>query len=421
MNFLRRPWNSTIRVRLTLLYAVSFFLAGLVLIGLMYFQLNRVTNQMLIVRSDLVESPADNSEPPPAIFRLLPPLPGEQDRSADTAYATLAEPPGPLVRMRAQMRMAREETLERIMLVSTVSLVAISAIATLLGWLLAGQTLKPLRQITTTARGIANRNLHQRIALEGPEDEIKDLANTLDDMLERLDKAFEGQQRFIANASHELRTPLAINRTLIEVAMMKETGPDSRLAQLGSTLLAVNQRHERLMDGLLMLASSEQEIADPQMVELADVATRVLNDSVDMARSTGVEVRSHLATATCTGDPALLESLIQNLVDNAIRYNLPESGWIEVNTGTEAGGHAMVSVENSGPLIPAGEMSRLFEPFRRLSSTERLADSSSTWDRRGAGLGLSIVRSIVTSHGGYLNAAPREEGGLLINILLPMP
>jgi signal transduction histidine kinase len=324
-----------------------------------------------------------------------------------------------IVALRAQIRAARTETLQRITAVSVASLIALSAIATVLGWLLAGQALRPLRRITATARGIADRNLHQRIALDGPEDEIKQLADTLDDMLERLDRAFDSQQRFIANASHELRTPLAINRTLIEVAMMKEARPDAPLLQLGSTLLAVNQRHERLIDGLLMLASSEQEIAHPQVLDLTAIAEQVLRQSAEMARLAAIEVRSQLESATCRGDPVLIERLLQNLVDNAIRYNVPASGWVRVNTGTDATGRATISVENTGPLIPSYELPRLFEPFRRLSSTERVADSSGALGRRGAGLGLSIVRAIVASHGGQLDALAREEGGLLIRISLP--
>lgn len=229
-----------------------------------------------------------------------------------------------------------------------------------------------------TVRGIADRNLHQRVAMDGPQDEIKDLADTLDGMLGRLDRAFDSQQRFIANAAHELRTPLAINRTLIEVAMLKDARPESPLTQVGSTLLAVNRRHEMLIDGLLMLAGSEQQIADPQDVDI-----------------------------------------VHNLVDNALRYNLAADGWVQVSTGQDPQGRAMLAVENSGPVIPAYEVPRLFEPFRRLSSTERLADQAGVLRRRGAGLGLSIVQAIADSHRGEVQASAREQGGLVIRVLLP--
>jgi signal transduction histidine kinase len=310
--------------------------------------------------------------------------------------------------------------LKRVMTVSILSLVGVGVFAALLGWLLAGQTLQPLRQVTLTVRGIADRNLHQRIAMQGPQDEIKDLADTLDDMLGRLDRAFDSQQRFIANASHELRTPLAINRTLVEVAMLKETRPDSPLQQLGSTLLAVNQRHEKLIDGLLMLASSEQQVADPQEADLAEIAGHVLGEAASMARTAGVTLRQQLDAAPCRGDPVLLERLIQNLVDNAIRYNVAD-GWLSVATATDGQGRACITVENPGPVIPSYEVPRLFEPFRRLASAERVADGSGSLGRRGAGLGLSIVRAIVASHGGSVQAVPREEGGLSIRIALPVP
>lgn len=306
-----------------------------------------------------------------------------------------------------------------VLVVSSLSLVAVGLGAGLLGWLLAGQALQPLRQITTTVRGIADRNLHQRIAMQGPQDEIKDLADTLDDMLGRLDRTFDSQQRFIANASHELRTPLAINRTLIEVAMLKDEKQGASFSQLGATLLSVNQRHEQLIDGLLMLATSEQEIANPGVVDLAEIAGHVVTESAVMTRTAGVELRSQFDAAICQGDGVLLERLVQNLVDNAIRYNLPSGGWLSIATATTAQGEASVLVENSGPLIPSYEVPRLFEPFRRLSSTERLADGSGNMARRGAGLGLSIVHAIVTSHRGNVQATSRPEGGLSIRVVLP--
>lgn len=401
--------NATIRTRLTLIYAGAFFIAGAVLITVMYFQINQAIGQQLIVRSVLVNPPPNTEEPRGVTpFQLKLPSAGE-DSPVDHL----------LTGAQAQMRDARTAALKRVMTVSILSLVGVGVFAALLGWLLAGQTLQPLRQVTLTVRGIADRNLHQRIAMQGPQDEIKDLADTLDDMLGRLDRAFDSQQRFIANASHELRTPLAINRTLVEVAMLKETRPDSPVQQLGGTLLAVNQRHEKLIDGLLMLASSEQEVADPQDADLAEIAGHVLSESVAMARAAGVELRPQLEAAPCRGDPVLLERLAQNLVENAIRYNIA-AGWVSVATSTDAGGQACLTVENPGPVIPSYEVPRLFEPFRRLASTERQADGSGSLGRRGAGLGLSIVRAIVTSHGGSVQAAPREQGGLSIRIMLPV-
>jgi signal transduction histidine kinase len=410
VNVLRKKWSSTIRVRLTALYGGAFFLAGFVLIGVMYLQLTQVIGQQLVLKSFIV-GPPPTEQRAPTEFRLQLP-PGAERAMAPPGVGVLAE-------LQAQMRDARAAALKRVMVISVASLVGVGILAVALGWLMAGRALQPLRQITTTVRSIADRNLHQRIAMEGPQDEIKDLSDTLDDMLARLDRVFDSQQRFIANASHELRTPLAINRTLIEVAMLKEPRPESPLVQLGSTLLAVNQRHERLIEGLLMLASGEQEIADPQDVELAEIARHVLLEAAVMARRAAVEVRSRIEPATCRGDAVLLERLIQNLVDNAIRYNLPAEGWISVATSLDAQGGACIDVENSGSVIPSYEVPRLFEPFRRLASTERLADGSHGMGRRGAGLGLSIVRAIVTSHGGSVSATPRPEGGLAVHVNLP--
>lgn len=413
MNVLRKKWNSTIRVRLTLLYGGAFFLAGFVLIGVMYLQLTQAIGQQLVLKSVIV-GPTPTEPHARTDFRLqLPP-------GVEPSVAGLPPPgAGVLADLQDQMRDARAAALKRVMVISVVSLVGTGILAVALGWLMAGRALQPLRQITATVRNIADRNLHQRIAMEGPQDEIKDLSDTLDDMLARLDRVFDSQQRFIANASHELRTPLAINRTLIEVAMLKEPRQESAVAQLGSNLLAVNERHERLIEGLLMLASGEQEIADPHDVELDEIARHVLVEAAVTARKAGVEVRSRIEPAPSRGDAVLLERLFQNLVDNAIRYNIPIEGWISVVTSLDANGNPCIDVENSGPLIPSYEVPRLFEPFRRLASTERLADGSQSMGRRGAGLGLSIVRAIVTSHGGSVSATARPEGGLAVHVNLP--
>jgi signal transduction histidine kinase len=282
------------------------------------------------------------------------------------------------------------------------------------GWLLAGRALRPLQDITATARRVADRSLHERIALNGPDDEIKDLADTFDAMLARLDRAFDSQRRFVANASHELRTPLTINRTLIEVALDNPQASES-LRQLGTALLAVNQRHERLIDGLLTLASSEQRITDPTPVDLADIVRRIATESQAAAQQAGVEIRTALASAPVAGDPALLERLAQNLIDNAIRYNLAERGWVAVTSGLDDG-TAQLTVENPGPLVPTYELPSLFEPFRRLATTERRATQGGN---HGAGLGLSIVRSVARAHGGDVHAVPRPGGGLTIHVRIP--
>jgi signal transduction histidine kinase len=378
----RRRWRSTIRVRLTLLYAGAFFLAGAVLVALLYLYLRLVL--------------AHQVGPASSLQHLTPDVQGA---------------------LRAQLQRDRDATLDTMLVASLILLGVVGVVAGGFGWLLAGRALQPLQQITATARRVADRSLHERIALDGPDDEIKDLADTLDGMLERLDRAFDGQARFVANASHELRTPLTINRTLIEVALANPEASES-MRQLGATLLAVNQRHERLIDGLLTLASSEQRIADPTPVDLADIARHVTIESEDAARVAGVEVRAELRPAATEGDPALLERLTQNLVDNAVRYNLTRDGWVSVVTDAD-GDEVHLTVENAGPPIRPYEVPGLFDPFRRLPAAERIADAAAPSMGRGAGLGLSIVRSVARAHGGDVHASPRADGGLTVRVRLP--
>jgi signal transduction histidine kinase len=382
---MKRWWRSTIRVRLTLLYAGAFFLAGAILVAVMYLYLGLSLDHQLSGRATSTE----------------------QLRSHEV-------PPGLADQLQTQLRQGRDDTLRAMLIASLVALGVIGIAAAGFGWLLAGRALQPLQDITATARRVAEGSLHERIALDGPDDEIKDLADTFDAMLERLDRAFDSQRRFVANASHELRTPLTINRTLIEVALDNPHASES-LRQLGTTLLAVNQRHERLIDGLLTLASSEQRITDPIPVDLADIVRRIATESQAAAQQAGVEIRTALASAPVAGDPALLERLAQNLIDNAIRYNLAEHGWVAVTSGIDDG-TAQLTVENPGPTVPPYELPSLFDPFHRLATTERRAPVSGN---HGAGLGLSIVRSVAHAHGGDVHAVPRRDGGLTIHVRIP--
>jgi signal transduction histidine kinase len=386
-------WRSTIRVRLTLLYAGAFFLAGAALVALMYIYLGQALDRQLTARV--------------GITRHLPEQVAAQPGSQESNHALQED-------LRVQFQQDRDDTLDAMLIASLIALGVVGVIAGGFGWLLAGRALHPLQQITATARRVADRSLHERIAFDGPRDEVKDLADTFDAMLERLDHAFDSQRRFVANASHELRTPLTINRTLIEVALDNPHATEA-LRQLGGTLLAVNQRHERLIDGLLTLASSEQRITDPTSVDLADIARHLTTEARDAVHSADADIRTHLQPAPVAGDPVLLERLTQNLLDNAIRYNLPEHGQITITTGT-VDDHAQLTVENTGPPVPPYELPSLFEPFRRLATTERITTRSGT---HGAGLGLSIVRSVAHAHGGDINASPREDGGLTVRVRLP--
>jgi len=286
---------------------------------------------------------------------------------------------------------------------------AVGVVATTVGWLVSGHLLRPLRQITATAQRIAGRTLHRRIALDMPAGgEVKSLADSFDSMLDRLDHAFAGQSRFISNAAHELKTPLALNRTLVEVAMMRPGCPPE-VHQLGENLLAVNARHERLIDSLLTLARAEDAMSERVIVDLADLGAAATARIAVFAGTRGVSVSSELLAAPTIGDPILLEQMINNLVDNAIRYNAPD-GWVRISTA-QRGTAAEVVVSNAGAHISPHEVPVLFEPFRRL--TDRVGSAG------GNGLGLSIVRAVVRAHDGAVSAYPRPEGGLTVRVTLP--
>ena len=388
MKILGFPW--TIRTRLSLLYASAFFLAGVALVVFMYLFLGQVIDQQFMIRT----APG------------TPPL--------EAAPGDLAE--GRRI-IDIMIRRARVDTLQTVLIASLIIVAILTVLAGIIGWLVAGQALQPLRNITGTARRVAERSLHQRIALAGPQDEIKDLADTLDDMLERLDRSFDSQRRFVANASHELRTPLTIARTLIEVALL-DAEDDSKVKQLGTTLLAVNQRHEKLTDGLLTLASSEQRAANFEPVDVSEIAGQAAADMRSIADKAGVALEVDLQPGVVMGDAFLLERLIQNLVENGIQYNLPEGGFVRAST-RGAGDSTELVVENTGPVVPAYDVPGLFEPFRRLATTDRMAGTTRAAIVRGAGLGLSIVRSVAHTHGGTVEAIPRDGGGLVVRVHIP--
>jgi signal transduction histidine kinase len=392
-----------VRVRLTLLYGIAFFAAGTVLVtGLYLLVTHTLSTQLGSGKSTIVIGTGPGTTSGTAVSGE----PGAAGGPAGTPTAALEQAQR---QVDALTERARSSTLHTLLVESLLALGVVGLAGGGLGWAMAGRALRPIHTITATARRVADRSLHERIALDGPRDEVKELADTFDAMLERLDQAFEGQRRFVANASHELRTPLAINRTLVEVALGRpDASPD--VHQLGATLLAVNERHERLIDGLLTLARSETELGDRALVDLAVVAAHVTAQAGDEARAAGVEVHGSFGPAPVTGDPILVERLVQNLVHNGIRHNGP-GGWVSVDTAA-SGGHAELVVSNTGPVVAPYEVPGLFEPFRRLAS-DRVGSA------RGAGLGLSIVRSVVQAHRGQLRADARDGGGLVVRVALP--
>jgi signal transduction histidine kinase len=313
--------------------------------------------------------------------------------------------------MNACVNEQRQHALDNLLSRSLLALLGLAVIAFAFGYAMAGRVLSPLGRILRTARAVAGSDLSRRIELDGPDDEIKELADTFDDMLERLQRAFTAQQRFVGNASHELRTPLAINRTLLEVHL-SDPGAPVELQQLGKTLLATNERSEQLVEGLLLLARSDNQIVERKPVDLAEVASQAVDQMHGEAEAKGVRIRGERAPVVVQGNGVLLERIALNLVQNAVRYNIPEGGWVEVTTEVQHG-QAVLVVSNTGPVVPAYEIDNLFEPFTRLR-TER------TGSDKGVGLGLSIARSVARAHGGHITAQPREGGGLMMRVTLPI-
>ncbi|MFF4474269.1 sensor histidine kinase [Streptomyces sp. NPDC001599] len=390
------PWlRPTIRIRLTLLYGGMFLIAGILLLSIIYLlaaQAVRTGNEPLYKIVDFTDLKVSSSTCPVVDNGGL---------SLSDFNAAISDC------MDHQRKVALDNLLSR----SLLALLGLAVIAFAFGYAMAGRVLSPLGRITRTARAVAGSDLSRRIELDGPDDELKELADTFDDMLERLQRAFTAQQRFVGNASHELRTPLAINRTLLEVHL-SDPGAPVELQQLGKTLLATNERSELLVEGLLLLARSDNQIVERKPVDLAEVAGQAVDQVHAEADSKGVEIRGTRDAAVVQGNGVLLERIALNLVQNAVRYNIAEQGWVEVTTAVE-GGQAVLVVTNTGPVVPAYEVDNLFEPFRRLR-TER------TGSDKGVGLGLSIARSVARAHGGHISAQPREGGGLVMRVTLPV-
>jgi signal transduction histidine kinase len=289
---------------------------------------------------------------------------------------------------------------------------AAAVIALAGAWWLAGRFLRPLKEITTTAQEISATNLDRRLDLRGPNDELTALGKTLDDLFARLGNSFESQRTFVANASHELLTPLAGQRTLLQVALADPNADAQTLRTTCEEALALSSHQERVIDALLTLATSEQGVERWEPVDLAALARDIVLSLQQHAARQGIHIHTAFTEATATGDPRLLDSLITNLVDNALRHNHP-NGRIEISTTTREG-RAILSVSNTGPTIPANEVARLFQPFQRLGK-ERIGSND------GHGLGLAIVGAIAAAHAARVSARPRSDGGLTIEISFPTP
>jgi signal transduction histidine kinase len=391
----------TVRARLTLLYTGLFAACGAIIVAVSYILMARlpVLGQDPQPSRVLVGGRLRNIPDVPA--SILAQCQAQQnpvnpDKTAMSQCVSLLEQQG------AQHQQTL--TLSHLLQYSLITLAVVLALAAILGWIFAGRVLRPVQQITMAARAASEHNLSARVALRGPRDELRELAQTFDDMLARLQAAFESQQRFMANASHELRTPLAVMRATIDVVLGNPDSTPDDLRGMAVDNRAAVDHAEHLIGALLLLARNERGLSVREDVDLATTAEDVL-DSADVG---DCRVNAVLEPAVIAGDPVLSERLVANLVDNATRYNVPGGDiWITTSSTTDG---SQLTVANTGPVIGASEAGRIFQPF------ERLSDRTS---HDGFGLGLAIVASIAAVHGGTVAALPRPDGGLCVTVTIP--
>ncbi|SMD27402.1 sensor histidine kinase [Kibdelosporangium aridum] len=363
----------TLRWRLTLLHTAMFGVVASVVVVMVYLQ-----NRVVIMNIGPFDEAAG------------PALPTGREPAQETSHSVAIQ---------------RNEALGSLITQWIITLAVMTVLAGLLAWWVTGRVLKRVHRMTSQARRISTANLHERLALAGPGDEIRELADTFDALLARLENAFNAQARFIANASHELRTPLTVARTTLQIGLATKD-PD-RVDRVREELLRNNDQCIRLINGLLALARGEQGALREDPVDLAEVVTEVIGELTAARRADGPRLQIGVPTGcTVLGDPVLVAQLVRNLVDNALRYNVP-GGEVHVELDTQ--GHLTIS--NTGPQITDDEADRLFEPFYRAATR--------TGRSGGAGLGLSIVRTVAHACGGTADARPRHGGGLIVEVRIP--
>jgi signal transduction histidine kinase len=363
----------TVRARFALLYAGMFFALGFVLLAIPAGFVHRSSS-----RAAAVPAPNDSA-----------------DLGASVAQSQ------------------HSTDVHNLLVGSLVALVLLAIASAVLGWLLAGRLLRPLRAITENAREISASNLHRRLDLAGPDDEFKELGLTLDDLFGRLEASFEAQRRFVANASHELRTPLAAERTVLQVALADPDANADTLRAACEQVIALGGHQEQLINALLTLATTERGIERRERCDLSAIAAAAVQARGPETEQQGLHAVTDYGSAIVDGDPRLLDSLVANLIENAIRHNV-DGGHLEVTTTTTPDGEACLSVSNPGRVIPAEQIERLFQPFQRLGA-DRIGGT------QGHGIGLAVVHAIVVAHGATITATALANGGLGIKISFPAP
>jgi len=400
----RRPGSRlTLRTRLTVLYAAVLVLAAGVLLVLTIFLVDHGFDQATGVngraRKDYV------SELESALAKIENSIDGTPTIQQEKERASIKQQ---LIDANAGSgQTLRADAVNTLLLGSLLALAVLVPVSMLAGWLLARRALRPVGAITAAARRASEHQLHERLALPGRRDEITELADTFDDMLARLENAFDAQRRFVANASHELRTPLTVARTAIDVTMAKPDRTGEQLERMAADVSGAVNRAEQLVDGLLTLTRSQHLAIAAEPTDLATAA----QDALDTLDVLGRTVHADLSPAPTFGDRALLDRLAANLIDNAVRHNEPD-GWLSVHTGLHDG-RAVLAVANGGAVVSPGAVAELFEPFHRANGRARSSE-------HGLGLGLSIVRAVADAHYATLTAFARAEGGLAVTVSFPV-
>ena len=375
----------TVRLRLTALYGGLFLLSGAGLLAITITIVLASGWPPAYGADESIRGHGGNGPPPQAAARVTAQAAAQEARQHAAAVSHLLASSG-------------------------LALAAMTVASAALGWIVAGRVLRPLRGITAATQQISEENLGERLAVTGPADELKDLADTIDGLLARLQAAFDAQRQFVANASHELRTPLTLARTLLQMAL---TDPHPTLAGFRATcedVLAAGDQQEQLIEALLTLARSQRGLDHRKRVDLAAIARNALRACRPDAAERGVHVSASIGKASVLGDPRLLQRMVANLIDNAIRHNVPD-GELHVRVAA-SGRQATFRITNTGPAIPASEASRLLRPFERLAPGRPV-------DGEGLGLGLSIVVAIAKAHEAAVAIRPRSAGGLVVEVCLP--
>jgi signal transduction histidine kinase len=377
----RRMPPRTIRLRLTVLYGVVSVLSAAVLLAITIMLADGLTPRTT-------------------------PVPGQA--ATTSGQQALAQALARIAQLQAQLRQV--DPLHQLLVAAAAALAIMAGTSIALGWVVAGRALRPLRAITTATQQISEEDLHRRLAMPGPRDELTNLADTIDGLLARLQAAFEGQQNFVANASHELRTPLAASRTMLEVALADPAASAAALRSACQDVLTEERHQERLIDALLTLARSQRGLDRRKPLDLGAITTDILRTREPDAASRDVTVSASIASAPVLGDDGLLRQLAANLIDNALRHNVPH-GTLSIHVTSDRD-HSTLKVANTGPVIAQDEIGRLLQPFQRLSS-RRPADDD------GLGLGLPIVAAITRAHHATLLVSPGDRGGLNIEASFP--